>query len=154
MGSVDSVVFQALTVLLTLVGLVSSGLLWRARGAASGLRMLALSLLPAAAYLTGSLRLIWEIGDAVGSWAVSFAFSPLVWLGVAIAGVSAVLLVVAAGMRRRGIGTQGRVHEQRRPSGELPTSRSTTAARPPTAAPQESDDMADIEAILKKHGIS
>lgn len=161
MGSIDNVVFQALTVVLTLVGLVSSGMLWRARGPASGLRMLAIALLPAAAYLTGTLRLIWEIGDAVVSWAVRFAFSPFVWLGIVIAGVSAVLFAVASGMRRRDIGTRGRAPKQpdRPADPSLPASPNRPAARShktrsQKTTAQETDDLDDIEAILKKHGIS
>ena len=154
----DNVVFQALTVVLTLTGLVSSGLLWRARGPASGLRMLGIALLPAAAYLTGTLRLVWEIGDAVVSWAVRFAFSPLVWLGIVVAGVAAVLFAVGTGMRRRGVGTKGRAPKQPgRSDPELPERPSRPAARPSGKAQQpaeDPDDLADIEAILKKHGIS
>jgi len=149
MGSSD-VVFQALTVVLTLMGLVGSGLLWRARGPASGLRMLAIALLPAAAYLTDTMKLIWEIGDAVASWAVGFAFSPFVWLGIVIAGVSAVLFAVAGGMSRRGVGTKGRAPKQ----ASLPASPSRPAAGRRKPAAQEPDELDDIEAILKKHGIT
>jgi heme exporter protein D len=150
-NSLDNVVFQALTVVLTLSGLVASGLLWRARGAASGLRMLGIALLPVAAYLTGTLRLIWEIGDAVASWAIRFAFSPLVWLGIAVAGVSVLLFVVSSAMRRRGRGVHGNAAEQRRRTADpsLPAG----SSRPPATAPG-SEDLDDIEAILRKHGIS
>ena len=157
-------VFQALTVVLTLSGLVGSGLLWRARGPASGLRMLAVALLPVAAYLTGTLRLIWEIGDAVVSWAVRFAFSPLVWLGLVVAAVSATLFVVASAMRRRGIGTQGRAANEPRGDGDpsLPAGSSRPAAKPPAGKRDGErgdkqggdEDLDDIEAILRKHGIS
>ncbi|HET9860335.1 MAG TPA: hypothetical protein VFQ19_11190 [Nocardioidaceae bacterium] len=153
----DNVVFQALTVVLTLSGLVASGLLWRARGAASGLRMLAFALLPLAAFLTGTLRLIWEIGDAVASWAVRFAFSPFVWLGIVVAGVSALLFVISSAMRRRGRGLHGRpapgaaVGSARTGDQSLPAG----SSRPPAKAPESGDsDMDDIEAILRKHGIS
>lgn len=134
MGSVDNVTWQALTVILTLIGLVATGLLWRARGPASGLRMLAFALLPVAAFLTGTLRLLWEIGDAVVSWAARFAFSPFVWLGIAVAGVSAALFAVTSRMRRRELGGKRR-----------------TAA----AAKEPADDGSDdIEEILRRHGIS
>ena len=139
-GSLDNVTWQALTAILTLMGLAASALLWRTRGAASGLRMLAIALLPMAAFLTGTLRLLWEIGDAVVSWAVRFAFSPFVWLGLVVAGVSAVLFTVSSAMRRRGLGTKG-----------LPGFPSRAAAKPQTESEPESDD---IEEILKRHGIS
>lgn len=139
-GSLDNVTWQALTAILTLMGLIASGLLWRMRGAASGLRMLAIALLPMAAYLTGTLRLLWEIGDAVVSWAVRFAFSPFVWLGIVVAGVSAVLFTVSSAMRRRGLGTR-----------RLLTSSSHAPAKQKSESEPESDD---IEEILRRHGIS
>lgn len=146
MGSFDSVTWQALTLVLTIAGLVGTGLLWRARGPVVGLRVLAVSLLPAAAYLTGTLRLAWEIGDAVGSWAVRLAFSPAVWLGVSLAGASVVLFVLASFLGRRGVGSRGR------PDAQLPSARSGQPAR------QQQDtgdaDLEDIEAILRRHGIS
>jgi len=151
-GSFDSITWQALTVILSLAGLVGTGLLWRLRGPVAGLRMLAVALLPAAAYLTGTLRLIWEIGDAVVSWAVRFTFSPTVWLGIGLAALAVALFSIAGALRRRGAGGSPRAHEK-----ELPGSPSKAPAKPrgtKAAQPAEDDDMADIEAILKRHGIS
>jgi hypothetical protein len=150
----DTVTWQALTVVLTLLGLAGTVFFWRRRGAVSGLRMLALSLLPAAAYLTGTLRLLWQVGDAVASWAARLVLSPAVWLGVALAATSVLLLVVTGALRRRGAGAA---------RAELPRDSSRPPARPQkTAAPaatpdrtdQPDDDLADIEAILKRHGIT
>jgi len=151
-GSFDSITWQALTVILTLAGLVGTGVLWRLRGPVAGLRMLAVALLPAAAYLTGTLRLVWEIGDAVVSWAVRFTFSPTVWLGIGLAAVAVVLFSVAGALRRRGVGGSARPRDK-----ALPGSPSRAPAKPAgttPAQPAEDDDMADIEAILKRHGIS
>ena len=145
MGSFDSVTWQALTLVLTVAGLIGTGLLWRARGPVTGLRMLAVALLPAAAHLTGTLRLLWEVGDAVVSWAVRLAFSPAVWLGVSLAGASLVLFVVASFLGRRGIGRSDRDKAQ------LPSGRSQPPAR---QQPPADEDLDDIEAILKRHGIS
>ena len=87
MDSIDSSTWQALGLTLTVVGLLLSVLLWRRRGPASGLRGVAWALLPAAAGLTGTLRLVWDIGDSVVNWAVRLVFSPVVWLGIVLAGV-------------------------------------------------------------------
>ena len=65
MASFDTFTWQALTVVLTLLGLAGTVAFWRLRGPVAGLRMLAVALLPAAAYLTGTLRLLWEVGAAV-----------------------------------------------------------------------------------------
>lgn len=145
MGSIDTITWQALTLVLTIAGLVSTGLIWRARGPVSGLRMLAVALLPAAAYLTGTLRLLWEIGDAFVTWATRLAFSPTVWIGVVLAGISVALFLTAGMLRRRGMGAAARPREKALPA---------DASRRPAKAPQQDDDMADIEAILKRHGIS
>jgi hypothetical protein len=114
--------------------------LWRRRGAASGLRAVAWSLLPLAAGLTGTFRLLWEIADSIGTWAVRLVFSPVVWLGIALAGVSVVLFVVSGMLRRR-----------------TPSRRAVSGAPAPgqgRPAVSGDDDMAEIEALLKKHGIA
>jgi hypothetical protein len=163
----DSATWQALGLVLTIVGLAVSALLWTRRGPASGLRGAAWSLLPLAAGLTGVLELGWEITDSVVSWAARLAFSPVVWLGVVVAAVSVLLFVVSGWMRRRGAGgtrPEGAVPPGRgKAAGELPRRRSTPAAT--TAAPAgpasraegpepgAGDDMDDIEEILRRHGI-
>jgi uncharacterized protein (TIGR03382 family) len=140
---VDATTWQAVGVTLSAVGLVLSVLVWRRRGAAAGLRAVAWSLLPAAAGLTGTLRLLWRIADEVGSWAVRLVFSPVVWLGIVLAGVAVVLFVVSAALRSRGAG------RQRTDEAEPEQSRQVAARRDSSAG---LDD--DVEAILRKHGIS
>src|SRR3954469_882507 len=69
-GDIDASTWQAIGITLTLVGLVISFVVWKRRGAAAGLRGVAWSLLPAAAGLTGTLRLLWQgagfFGDLAG----------------------------------------------------------------------------------------
>lgn len=152
MGSLDNLTWQALTAVLTLLGLVATVVLWRRRGAVSGLRMLAIALLPAAAYLTGTLRLVWEIGDAVLRWATRLVLSPSVWVGIALAGTSVLLLLMTGVLRRRG------ADQRRKPV--LDSERSQRPASAPDSTGGragdggDDDEMADIEAILKRHGIS
>ena len=86
---------------LTGLGLVLSYLAMRRRGLGSGLRWAALSLLPMAAYLTGSIEMFWKMGVAVGDFAKGFVFSPKVWSGIALAGLAVVLFVVSGPLRRR-----------------------------------------------------
>lgn len=144
MGELDDATWQALGLTLTLLGLLASVLVWRRRGAAAGLRGVAWSLLPLAAALTGTLRLLWRLADAVADWAVRLVFSPFVWLGLVLAATSAVLFVVSGVLRRRGRPPAVR---RRAAAGEVTATRS---AGPPAA----DDDLADIEALLKKHGIT
>ena len=78
------------------------------------------------------------------SWATRLVFSPAVWAGVIVAGASAALFLASALMRSRSIGVR-----EKKPTKEV-------AARRPQrheSGLDDMDDMADIEAILKKHGI-
>ncbi|GAA1911243.1 hypothetical protein [Nocardioides marmoribigeumensis] len=139
----DSVSWVALGSALTLAGLLVSVLVWSRRGAGPGLRAVAWSLLPLAAALTGILRLAGDVVDAVGRWAVRLVLSPVVWLGVVVAGLAVVLWLV---------GTVVSARTQPKAVGSAP-------ARPRGQAPVASgrggvvEDQDDIEAILRKHGI-
>jgi hypothetical protein len=142
---IDATTWQALGLTLTFLGLLVSILVWRRRGPAAGVRSTAWSLLPLAAGLTGTLRLLWDIGDSIVSWAVRLVFSPVVWGGIAVAGVSLMLFAVSAAMHARGLGTT-----RRAPARQLSAEPSRRKARPAV----QDKDMDDIEAILRKHGIS
>ena len=89
-------------------------------------------------------------------------FSPVVWAGITLFGCSLLLFAVTAAMRSRGAGraTPSRDTAEtgtgaRKP---LPRDRSATPAKPgrPAQPAAGSDDGIDddIEAILRKHGIS
>ena len=137
----------------------------------SGLRGVAWSLLPLAAYLTGSIEMFWKIGTAIGTFATSFVFSLKVWSGVAVAALAAVLFVVSAAGRRRkrarrgqdavagqpgqASGAGGAVAADR--NGTKGSSRKELATKPARAAkgtPDDDDDMAGVEDILRRHGIT
>ncbi|MGN6574073.1 MAG: hypothetical protein ACTHKG_00160 [Nocardioides sp.] len=147
MGTIDNTTWQALGLTLTVLGLVVSALVWRRRGVTAGLRAVAWSLLPLAAGLTGTLRLLWDIADSIVTWALRLAFSPVVWLGIVLAGVSVVLFVVSGVLRRRTSGRATRSGERLAVDSRRPS---------PAAAPKRAgdDDLAEIEDILKRHGIS
>ena len=138
---IDTTTWAVLGLTLTLIGLLVSLLVWRRRGPAAGLRAVAWALVPAAAGLTGVLRLGAEVADAVGSWAARLVFSPTVWLGLAVAATSGVLFVVSGMLLRR------------RPSGkEKGRPALQQRGRPAAGADTGLDD--DVEAILRRHGIS
>jgi hypothetical protein len=142
---VDDVTWGALTLSLTVLGGIWTWLSFRRRGLASGLRALAFTLLPVAAYLTKTLQMFTRIANAIGDWAVSLAWNPLVWSGVVLAGVSVVLFVVSGALRSREVGKA-----QTGTSAELPAKRSKRAGPPALGG---DDDMAEIEALLRKRGI-
>ncbi len=159
MGEFDSATWSAVGVALTAVGLVLSAAVWRRRGMASGVRGVAWSLLPLAAAMTGLLRVVWEVADSVSSWAVRLVFSPTVWAGIIVAGVSATLFVVSGFLRRRTPEGRSRKERKERKAADAGSSPAAVTASGPKparqgSAPAEDDDMADIEAILRKHGIS
>ena len=85
---------------LTLLGLIASWLIWRRRGTAAGLRAVAWSLIPLAAYLTKAVRMLWQIGSAIASFASALVLSPQVWAGVGVTALIVVLFVVSGTMRR------------------------------------------------------
>ncbi|MGS2644732.1 cellulose synthase [Streptosporangium sp. LJ11] len=99
--SFEQIAWLPLCAGVTGVGLVLSFLLMRRRGAAAGLRAAAWSLLPVAAYLTGALPTLWQIGTAIGGFVTGLAFNPVVWAGVGVAGLSALLFLVSGFLRGR-----------------------------------------------------
>jgi hypothetical protein len=146
-GSFAGPIFVAVTI----AGLVLSGLAWRRKGARSGIRGVAWSLLPAAAWLTHSLGLVGRIVSAIVVFGSGFVFNQLAWLGVILVGVSALLFLVSGGIplvggRRR---RKKEVADQAGgPGGE------SRASRQRAAVTAGDDDLADVRDILKKHGIS
>lgn len=161
MDGFDRTTWQALGLVLTLLGLGLSAVVWARRGPGKGLRAVAWSLLPLAAGLTGVLRLIWDITDSVLRWGAGLAFSPIVWLGLVVAAVSVVLFVVSGWMmRRHGAGAERPAQVAPAGAAALPRSGATPRAHAPEASREGAsrpggagDDMADIEEILRKHGI-
>jgi hypothetical protein len=143
---VDDASWAALTLSLTVLGGIWTWLSFRRRGLVSALRPLAITLLPLAAYLTKTLKLFTRIVDAVGDWALNLAWNPTTWAGLVVAGVSGALFAVSTALRSRGIGKAA----GRAPKGQLPQGDSRKGA--PAVAGD--DDLADIEALLRKRGIS
>ncbi|MFS3129197.1 hypothetical protein ACLM5J_12425 [Nocardioides sp. Bht2] len=136
--------WQALAAALTLLGGAWTFYAARTRGAAATVRGAGLTLLAPAALFTGTLEMAGEMASAVADWASGLVFSPVVWLGVLLAGLAALLLVLAGWLDRRG--------------GDSPTKDGTRSAPPISpggrGAPAIDDDLSEIEALLKKRGIT
>ncbi|AWS42604.1 cellulose synthase [Streptosporangium sp. 'caverna'] len=154
------------------VGLVLSFLLLRRRGAAAGLRGAAWSLLPLAAYLTGALPTVWQIGTAIAGFFTGLAFNPTVWAGVAVTGLSVVLFLVSGVLRGRRRAAAPAASETpavstpagrgkplapggsaRQPEQQRKTAPAAKPTAKPAAKPAAEDDFSDVEDILKRHGI-
>jgi hypothetical protein len=149
---VDDATWAALTAALTVAGAIWTWIAFRRRGAANGLRALGFTLLPAAAWLTGTLEMVTEIAGSITDWATGLVFNVMTWAGIGLAGLAVVLFVVSGIVRDRQLG--------RAQGGTEP--KATGSARKRDALPPSSgkgggspidDDLADIEALLKKRGI-
>jgi hypothetical protein len=157
---------------LTLLGLIASWAAWRRRGLAAGTRGVAWSLLPVSLYLTGLLKLLWDVLKSVTTWFAHLIFSPTVWGGVALFGVSVVLYVVSGIARsRRGDATVSKSDAKPAANksasasqaiGELTSTGPAPASAKPAkpgkssskAAKKEASEFDEIEDILKRHGIN
>ena len=149
----DDVTWGALTLTLTAVGGFYTWWAYKNRGATPAMRGLAFTLLPAAAWLTGTLRMFTNIASEIADWAVHLAFSPKVWLGVILAGMSLALFLLSGFLRDRSLagGTRG-------PADGSPAAKPQPRALPKAKqAPSALDDDGiddEIADILKRRGIS
>jgi hypothetical protein len=149
---------------LTVIGLVAAWGRWRRKSPRAGVRMLAWAVLPMAFYLTGLADLAERMGSAFVKFGASFVFSPKTWIGVVLAGVAVLLLLVSGGLpsvsRRKtkakavkqdgGSADENAGKDQAKGPQALTTGTGKTRKR----AADDDDDMADVEAILRRRGIS
>ncbi|MEU5880814.1 hypothetical protein [Spirillospora sp. NPDC047279] len=127
----------------TLLGLIISWGVYKRRGAASGMRGAALSLVPAAAAMTG-----------VTDFVTGLVFSPVKWAGVVLAGLAVVLYLTSGVMLSR----RAEV-EEGEPAGKP---KAAKGRKQPKKAVERSSggasaavdpDLAEIEEILRNRGI-
>src|SRR5688572_20813061 len=102
----DDATWQALTLVLTLMGGGWTWYAFRNRGITAGIRGVALTLLPPAAYLTGTLEAGVRIVDVVADWGAGIVFGPSVWFGMVLLGISVTLFFLANHLSARGAGAQ------------------------------------------------
>jgi hypothetical protein len=153
MGTWTSIATGTTCLIVTIVGLILSFIAWRKKGFRSGIRGVAWSLLPLAMYLTGSVGLVGRIGSAIVQFGTHFVFSPKAWLGVIFVGVSALLFVVSGGIP---LFQRGRKRERRKAARErqqVEPKQVTAPAAGTGQTPGETDDLSDVEEILRRHGI-
>ena len=149
----DEATWAALAATLTLLGLVWTYVSYRRRGAIAAMRALGFTTLPVAAWLTGTLEMFTEIGGSVADWATGLVFSPITWTGIGLAGFGVVLIVISGFLRDRQLARGQAGGAPVKPAkGRLPEAKST---REPAGRVVDdgTDDLADIEAILKRRGI-
>lgn len=149
--------FAALAAALTVAGLVWTWASFKRRGAPNGLRALGFTLLPAAAWLTGTLEMFAEITTSIADWATGLVFGIFTWAGIGLAGLAVVLFVISGILRDRAIGrgqSAGKPGKQTPATGAAPSGPALGQGSRASSAPAADDDMADIEALLRKRGIS
>jgi hypothetical protein len=96
-----------------------------------------------------------EIAGSVTDWATGLVFNVLTWTGIGLAGLAVVLFVLSGIIRDRQLGRAQGGGKEAEPKATGRTSRRD--ALPPSSgtgggSPID-DDLADIEALLKKRGI-
>jgi hypothetical protein len=133
----------SISLAVTVLGLAGSWAAARRRGAASGLRGAAWSLVPLGLYMTGLTKFL-----------VDLVFSPLKWAGVIVLGLGAVLYMTSGVMLRRGGGRaetgSGGTPKAAPKGGAKGAPKGAIEPRQTAVDP----DLAEIEQILKNRGIS
>jgi membrane protein implicated in regulation of membrane protease activity len=127
---------------ITALGLFISWGLYRRRGAASGMRGAALSLVPAAAAMTGVTEFVTDL-----------AFSPVKWAGVVLAGLAVLLYLTSGVMLSRRAAADGEVSEGKRAKQAKAPKAPKGAVEKGGASAGLDPDLADIEEILRNRGI-
>lgn len=152
----DDFSYGALAVALSLVAGVATWFAYHKRGLGAGLKGAGITLLPIAAWLTDTLEMFVRVGDAIGDWAVRLVFSPVVWVGIVLAGVGVLLYGAGRVVDARTGDAPPKTPRQReqRDPGRLPASQPSPSRPAPQGQAPIDDDLADIEAILKNRGIS
>jgi hypothetical protein len=150
---VEGTTWAALTAALTVAGAIWTWIAFRRRGSANGLRAMGFTLLPAAAWLTGTLEMVVEIGGSVTDWATSLVFDVRTWVGVGLAGLAVVLWVVSGIIRDRQLARAQAAGGTRTTGGRDALPEASSTRNGPTSRPAVDDEMADIEALLRKRGI-
>jgi hypothetical protein len=148
---VNDASWGALALSLSVLGGIYTWWALRHRGITAAVRGAGLTLLPLAAWMTGLLQVFSEIGTALGHWLTRLVFSPAVWLGMMVFFVAFVLIGGANVVSRRMPADKSKPRRTRRAAADPAAKAISPATR------QESlidDEMAEIQAILKKRGIS
>lgn len=149
----DQGAYLALAAALTVLGAIWTWVAFRRRGLGAGVKAAGWTLLAPAAYLTGLLRAGGRIVDAIADWAARLVFSPIVWIGFGIAALAIVLIFVA-----RVLPTKEKPSRAARKEAAAGAAGPASVAAPKTAkgpvVDDDDEDMADVNDILKKYGIS
>jgi hypothetical protein len=146
---VNDVSWGALALALTTLGGIYTWWALRHRGVTAAVRAAGFTLLPLAAWMTGLLQVFGSVTDAFVRFFTRLVFSPVVWLGVIVFVVAFVLIGASSVVRRRS-GPAPKSDEVRGRRTDPAKAVGPAARREPLI----DDELAEIQAILKKRGIS
>ena len=146
----NDVSWGALALSLTVLGGIYTWWALRHRGMTSAVRAAGLTLLPIAAWMTGLLSVFGDVVDTFSSWFAHLIFSPKVWLGMIIFVVAFVMIGGANAVSRRVDPKPAKAKGAKARAQAQPKAVQATSATDPLI----DDEMAEIQAILKKRGIS
>ncbi len=152
----DQATWAALAATLTVIGLVWTWVSYQRRGAIGAMRAFGFTMLPAAAYLSGTLEMFTEITTSVADWASGFVFNPFTWTGIGLAGFGVAFIFLAGILRDRQLAAATRQPDTTTPSRSARKKKplpEATSTRDPQRNAVVDDDTADIGALLRKHGI-
>ena len=142
----NDVSWGALALALTALGGMYTWWALRNRGFAAAVRAGGITLLPMAAWMTGLLQVFGTVTNAFVHFFTRLVFSPVVWLGVLVFVVSFVLIGASNFLTR---------HDEPAPKARKRDRKATKAVNPTSRPdPLIDDELAEIQAILKKRGIS
>jgi len=144
-GGVNDVSWGALALALTALGGIYTWWALRHRGFASAVRAAGITLLPLAAWMTGLLQVFGTVTNAFAHFFARLVFSPVVWLGVIVFVVAFVLMGASNFLR-----SHEPEQKSRKPRADKPRAVGPTTRKEPLI----DDELAEIQAILKKRGIS
>jgi uncharacterized membrane protein YhdT len=142
---VNDVSWGALALSLSVLGGIYTWWALRHRGVTAAVRAFGLTLLPLAAWMTGLLSVFGDVVNTFTNWFAHLVFSPVVWLGMMVFVIAFVLIGGANAVSRRVDPKPAKT----RGGGTPKAVQATTSADPLI-----DDDLAEIQAILKKRGIS
>jgi hypothetical protein len=143
---VNDVSWGALALALTTLGGIYTWWALRHRGFAAAVRGAGLTLLPLAAWMTGLLQVFGSVTHAFVHFFTRLVFSPVVWLGMIVFVVAFVLIGAAKVV-------SGRAEPEPKERKRRPD-QPKAVSRPSKSDPLIDDEMAEIQAILKRRGIS
>src|SRR5215468_9675809 len=136
MNGYSNVFWLALCASLTALGLVLTVVIGRKRSTRAMLHGAAWSLIPIAAYMTGSTLMLWKIGAAIGAFGSAFVVSTLRWAGIGVLGLIVVLFLASGGRARRKAAREGRAarvtRRQEKKAAEAPGSGGAGSVAPGT----------------------